>query len=60
MSRSAIYLINKYLSSDDYKSEAWYLNLNEKDKEFIKSLDKAVEKGIVKGINEYKRGEQRK
>lgn len=59
MSKSAILLINMYLASDDYIRESWYKNLTDDEKEFIKSLDQAVEEGIKKGIEDYKRKEDK-
>ena len=61
MDISIIILINKYLSSADYKNEEWYKSLDATDKEFINALDKAVSEGVEKGIKDYvkeKKGEK--
>ncbi|MBP3806867.1 MAG: hypothetical protein ILA13_00465 [Eubacterium sp.] len=59
MEQSVTYLINKYISSKNYKEENWYRNLSSRDKCFVDNLDKAVEEGIVKGLSEYKEGGRR-
>lgn len=59
MEQSVTYLINKYISSKNYKEEYWYRNLSSRDKCFVDNLDKAVEEGIVKGLSEYKEGGRR-